>query len=91
MAESYHTTARLGADLTRVEDSMFALEPSIGGGRSNVPRGQNKEGKGMAPLYTVLLCVPAVLALFIAVGGLVLLRSRRQGTHRPTQASERRT
>ncbi len=33
----------------------------------------------MAPLYTVLLCVPAVLALFIAVGGLVLLRSRRQG------------
>jgi len=45
----------------------------------------------MAPLYTVLLCVPAVLALFIAVGGLVLLRSRRQGAHRPTQASERRT
>jgi len=30
------------------------------------------------------------LALFIAVGGLVLLRSRQQGAHRPTQASERR-
>ncbi len=43
----------------------------------------------MTPLYTVLLCLPAGLALIISVCGLAILRSRRQGARRPTQASGR--
>jgi hypothetical protein len=40
----------------------------------------------MPPLYTVLLCLPAGLALIISVCGLAILRSRRQGARRPTPA-----
>jgi hypothetical protein len=40
----------------------------------------------MPPLSTVLLGLPAGLALIIAVCGLATLRSRRQGARRPTQA-----
>jgi len=43
----------------------------------------------MGPLYTVLLCLPAGLALIISVCGLAILRSRRQGARRPTQARGR--
>ncbi len=44
----------------------------------------------MEPLYTVLLCLPAGLALLISVCGLAILRSRRQGPHRPTHTRGRR-
>jgi hypothetical protein len=40
----------------------------------------------MPPLSTVLLCLPAGLALIIAVCGLAILRSRWQGARRPTPA-----
>jgi hypothetical protein len=44
----------------------------------------------MAPLYTVLLCLPAVLALMLAVGGLAVLCPRQRGARRPTHASGKR-
>jgi len=43
----------------------------------------------MTPLSTVLICLPAVVALILSVGGLVVLGRRRREPRRPAPASGR--
>jgi hypothetical protein len=69
------------------EASIFSPASPIRGWRPTVSPEQSKEGKVIAPLYTVLLCVPAVLALMMAVYGLVVLCPRQRGARPPTRAN----
>jgi hypothetical protein len=58
--------------------SSFSPAVPIGRWRPNLSPGESKEGKVMAPVYTVVLCVPAVLALLIAVYGLAVVCPRQR-------------
>ena len=64
------------------EDAIFSLKSPIEQGRPNVPP-VGKEGDLMTPLHTMLLCLPAGLAVLIAVCGVAVLWPPLAGATRP--------
>src|SRR5207244_5991153 len=64
------------------EDAIFSLKSPIEQGRPNVPP-VGKEGDLMTPLHTMLLCLPAGLAVLIAVCGVAVLWPTPAGATRP--------